>query len=386
MFEKNKNYNVNCVFLGESGCGKTSIIKGLVGENFEENTESTVAPNYYFVQNIKFLNEEEENSEISIDIWDTAGQEKFRSVGKVYIQRADIIIFVRDNLKENFDNWFKFVENLIDIETRKVIYCLNKTDLMSEKEKLNIFNELQKKNREKKHHATIQCVSCKNSDGILNLKSLIEEKSQEIITMELQKHKYNINIILIGPQSVGKSSLIERIINDTFEMVTKPTLYYDVKLVKVNLKDHSSINYRYFDVCGQENFISTWIHLLDKVDIIIFVNDKENLEVNTSIIKGRVLLNDKKVICCINKKDLFSDGENDKTLKIFKKINYELGDIPIILVSAKISDGIKELKSQINEYSLNIIKKKNSEIQESEKLNRINIKLDPERKDKKRCC
>lgn len=145
MFEKNKNYNVNCVFLGESGCGKTSIIKRLVGENFEENTESTVAPNYYFVQNIKFLNEEEENSEISIDIWDTAGQENYLSVGKVYIQRADIIIFVRDNLKENFDDWFKFVENLIDIETRKVIYCLNKTDLMSEKEKLNIFNELQKK-------------------------------------------------------------------------------------------------------------------------------------------------------------------------------------------------------------------------------------------------
>lgn len=273
------------------------------------------------------------------------------------------------------------MEDLIDIETKKVIYCLNKTDLMNEKEKINIYNELRKKNNEKKHHATVQCVSCKNSDGILNFKSLIEEKSQEIITIELQRHKYNINIILIGPTAVGKSSLIKRIINDSFKFETLSTICTEIKQAKIDLKEHSSVNYNFIDVSGQENFISTWIHLLDKVDIIIFVNDKERLEVNTSIIEGRILLSDKKVICFINKIDLFSDGENDKALNNFKNINSELKDKPIMFVSAKTSDGIKELKNKIKEYSINIIEeKKNAENQNSEKSIGNNFKLKPEKK------
>jgi len=216
---------------------------------------------------------------------------------------------------------------------------------------------------------------------------LIEEKSQEIITIELKRHKYNINIILIGPSNVGKSSLIERIINDSFNLKIKSTIGHAIKPVKIDLKDHSSINYNFIDVSGQEQFFYSWMHFLDKVDIIIFVNDKERLKVDISKINGRVLLSDKKVFCCINKKDLFSDGENDKTLKKFKKENSELKDKPIILVSAKTSDGIKELKNKIKEYSLNIIEeKKNDEIQESEKLDINNIKLKPERNDKKHCC
>ena len=217
---------------------------------------------------------------------------------------------------------------------------------------------------------------------------MIEEKSQEIISNELPRHKYKINIILIGPQGVGKSSLIERIIKDSFDLYILPTVGCDFKQVNIDLKDHSSIIYKFIDVCGQECFFRSWMDYLDIVDIIIFVNDQKGLEVNTlEIIKERVLLSDKKVICCINKKDILSDGEIGKTLKNFKEINSELKDKPIILVSAKTSDGIKELKNKIRECSLNIIKeKKIAEIQKSKKLNRINIKLDPERNDKKHCC
>ena len=109
------------------------------------------------------------------------------------------------------------MEELIDIETKKIIYCLSKTDLMSEDEKFSIYNKLEDINIEKKHNATIQCISSKNSDGILNLKSLIIKNSQDIVTNELERHIYNINIIVCGPSAVGKSSLIERIINNSFK-------------------------------------------------------------------------------------------------------------------------------------------------------------------------
>ena len=158
----------------------------------------------HFFKNIQFRNKEDDNSEISIRIWDTAGQEKYRSVCKEIVQKADIIIFVRDNERANLEEWFKFVEELIDKKTKKIIYCLSKTDLMSEDEKFNIYNKLEDINIEKKHNATIQCVYSKNSDGILNLKSLIIKNSQDIVTNELERHIYNINIIVCGPSAVGK--------------------------------------------------------------------------------------------------------------------------------------------------------------------------------------
>jgi len=105
---------------------------------------------------------------------------------------------------------------------------------------------------------------------------------------------------------------------------------------------------------------------LDGVDIIIFINEKNQLEANISQIESRVILSDKKVICCINKKDLFSDAENNETSKNFKIINSSLKDKPLIIVSAKSSEGIENLKNQIMEYSLELIKeKKNAQIQNS---------------------
>ena len=102
--------------------------------------------------------------------------------------------------------------------------------------------------------------------------------------------------------------MIERIINNSFRNNINSALGSYSNFIKVDLKNHSSINYNYIDTCSQEKYISTWIHLLDKANIIIFVNDKDKLDVNTYLIEERVLLSDVKVICCINKKDQFSDA------------------------------------------------------------------------------
>ena len=364
--DKKKIYYINTLFLGESCVGKTSIINRLLGNKFCEVVTPSVGCETHFFKKIQFRNKEDDNSEISIRIWDTAGQEKYRCVCKGNVQKADIIIFVRDNKNANLEEWFKFVEDLIDIKTKKIIYCLSKTDLMSEDEKFNIYNELEEINIQKKHNAIIQCVSSKNSDGILNLKSLIIKNSQDIVTNELERHIYKINIIFFGPSGVGKSSLIERIINNSFKYDTVPTLSIEKNNVKIDLKNHYSINYEYIDVCGQEGAFYSWSHLLDGVDIIIFINEKNRLEANISQIESRVILSDKKVICCINKKDLFSDAENNETSKNFKIINSSLKDKPLIIVSAKSSEGIENLKNQIMEYFLELIKeKKNAQIQNS---------------------
>ena len=386
------NYKVNCMFLGESGVGKTSIIRRLLGEDFNENIMSTVGLEAKFFKPIKFENQDEDNSTISINIWDTAGQEQYKACVKGIIHRADIIIFVRDNVHENFEYWFKFVEELIDINSIKVFYCLNKTDLMSTEQMGNLLDELEKMDRIKKHHATIQCVSSKTYEGIYNLQRLLKEKSQDIISKELQRHNYIIKIIVIGPVATGKSSLIERIIDGHYTERKNSTTSTEQKVTRVDLKNNSYMQICYYDTCGQECFISTWINYLDNADIIIFVNNKEEIKVNITVVKGRILLSKKKIICCINKIDLISDAEKKKILNNFKLENRELEKQPIFLVSAKTSEGIEEFKKKIIDYSKEIIDKIIDSSNETKKttieltIDKDNNTKNDSKKNKKKCC
>ena len=379
-----KKYSVNCIFLGESGVGKTSIIRRLLEEGFDDNTQITNGINVKFFQQIDFENKDEDDSKISINIWDTAGQEQYQSCIKGIIHRADIIVFVRDKERENFEYWFKFVEELIDINLIKVFYCLNKTDLMTNEEKKKIKKELQKINNNKNHNAYILCVSSKSNDNIDNFQMLLERESQDIISKGLERHKYTITVIVIGPPCVGKSSLIERIINDSYSEVKTPTIGFQRKYTKVDLKNHSSINYFYYDTCGPENNSSMWTHLLPNADIIIFVNENKetNIKAYTYIVEDKILLSEKKIICCINKSDLISDAEKEKVLNNFKLQNSKLKDQPTFLVSAKTNEGIKELTKKIKEYSINIIDK----IIDSSKRTENCIDLKSESKKKKKCC
>ena len=349
-------YSVNCVLLGNSSVGKTSIIKRLMGKKFEEKSLSSIGIDSNFLKPIDFKNKED-NSKIIINLIDTAGQERYRSLSYSVVRKADIIIFVRDNNEENFEFWFNFVKDLIDINSIKVFYCLNKTDLISPEEVEAFNNELIDLDNKQKHNASIHLVSSKSFEGILNLKNSIIKTSQEIVFDQYLREKYIVKIILIGPSGVGKSSLIDRIINDNFSDFKLSTIRPEKKLVKVDLKNHSSINYQYIDTSGQEKYLPNLTYFLDSVDIIIFVNDKNQIKALTSIVEKKILLSDKIVICCINKMDLFSDGELEPILAKYKLENEELKDKPIFVVSAQTSEGINELKDKVNDYSINIIKK-----------------------------
>ena len=88
------------ILLGESGVGKTCIITRFINDDFVKDTSTTSSANF-ISQSIKF---EEYDKTICFDIWDTAGQEYYRGITKIFYKNAKIIIFVYDiTLKETFD-------------------------------------------------------------------------------------------------------------------------------------------------------------------------------------------------------------------------------------------------------------------------------------------
>ena len=80
------------ILIGEMGVGKTSIINRFLNKNFDKNEQSTIGSSYETSE----LDYEDYNKKLSFQIWDTAGQEKYRGLAKIFYKDADIIILVYD--------------------------------------------------------------------------------------------------------------------------------------------------------------------------------------------------------------------------------------------------------------------------------------------------
>ena len=89
------------VLLGDSGVGKTCIISRYLRGCYDPNTTSTNAASYGN-KNVKF---EKLGKNLLYDIWDTAGQEKYRALTKFFYKDASVAILVYDiTRQESFDN------------------------------------------------------------------------------------------------------------------------------------------------------------------------------------------------------------------------------------------------------------------------------------------
>ena len=122
--------SVKVVLLGEAGVGKTCIISRFVNNMYEDKTMSNISA-AYATKTMKF--DAFGGKEIKYELWDTAGQEKFRAVTRFLYKDAQVVILVYDiTVKESFneikDYWYNQVKENCPTNT---IICLagNKCDL-----------------------------------------------------------------------------------------------------------------------------------------------------------------------------------------------------------------------------------------------------------------
>jgi len=103
---------IKVVLLGESGVGKSSIIKQYVTKTFDPDLDSSISSKYIS----KSIKIDGADGKIKLNLWDTAGQEKYRSLAKIFYKDALIIIFVYsvDNYK-SFESlktyWYQEVKS-----------------------------------------------------------------------------------------------------------------------------------------------------------------------------------------------------------------------------------------------------------------------------------
>ena len=95
MSEENE-LSVKVVLLGESGVGKTCIIGRFIDDTFDKNIKSTTGADYTG-KTMTFP--EYGGKRIKFEIWDTAGQEIYRALTKIFYKDAKIAILVYDITK-----------------------------------------------------------------------------------------------------------------------------------------------------------------------------------------------------------------------------------------------------------------------------------------------
>ena len=129
------------LLIGDSYVGKTSLLLQYIDRECPENHMATIGVE--FKDKIIQINKKN----VKLQVWDTSGQERYRSITKNFYRNADGVMFICDVTKEstfeNIKNWLIDSEQNSNNSNFKKILVGNKIDLQKErvidKEKLENF-------------------------------------------------------------------------------------------------------------------------------------------------------------------------------------------------------------------------------------------------------
>ena len=123
---QNESLKFKLIVVGDQNTGKSCILNRFANEIFEENYQATIG--------LDFLNKTVNinGQEIHLVLYDTAGQEKFRSLIPMYIREAQIILLIYDiTSKDSFESIPKWFSDVLNVKNDEAIFALvgNKIDL-----------------------------------------------------------------------------------------------------------------------------------------------------------------------------------------------------------------------------------------------------------------
>ena len=320
MSSKDKELpEIKMILLGESGVGKTSLIKKYLYNKFTEEFTPSSSMNY--VEKILKI----DNKEIRLNIWDTIGQEKYRALSKLFLNETEIIVLVYsitdmqsfkeldywENLyKENIgsDVFLGVVGNKCDlleeqnvteeqgkeyanknnaifgllsakenkVEIGLYIENLVKEYLNSKKKKINI-NEFEIiENREKGIILSKKQIEDNgyNEEGCCGGKAKSRRKKYEDI---IKNKKGCLESIFLGSKKVGKTSLIKRINNKDFDEKEKHT--EELNEIEVEYTNASmQFNLKIYDINIDEKENKLIQGIIKKCQIYFLVYDINDMK------------------------------------------------------------------------------------------------------------
>ncbi len=334
--------------VGRPNVGKSTIFNRLVGKKISiiEDTPGITRDRIYGT--VDFENKSFHLIDTGgIDLADEHFNDEIKVQAELAIDEADIVLFVVDG-KEGLTSNDYVVRDILMKSNKKVIVVINKCDSKESKDNMYDFYEL--------GFDTYMPVSGEQNEGIWDLKEKIT-KDFEDYTKEDEDPR--IKFCIIGRPNVGKSSLVNAILNEervivsnvagtTRDSVDTPFTYHGEEYVVI-------------DTAGMRKRGKVWesvekysllrsMKAIDRSDVCcIVINAEEGIIEHDKHIAGYALEAGKAVVLVVNKWDTVDD--KDSKMKAFKeeiRNNFQfMPYAPIVFLSALTKKRIHTLMPEV---------------------------------------
>ncbi len=341
--------------VGRPNVGKSTIFNKLVGQKISiiEDTPGVTRDRIY---------SEAEYKDYKFNVIDTGGidaaLEKFNDVIKmqaeIAIDEADVVLFIVDGKEGLTSNDF-IVRDMLRNSGKRVIVVVNKIDSKKTEENIYDFYEL--------GFDTYIPVSGEHGIGFYELKDeIIKTFDKKDYTNEDKRLKFS----LIGRPNVGKSSLVNALLNEervivsdvagtTRDSIDTVMKYDNEEFVVIDTAGIRKKGKIYENV--EKYSLLRSMKAIDRSDIcLLIINAEEGIIEHDKHIAGYVLEKGKGLIIVVNKCDTQKDLDIKEYTKKRRNEFQFLTYVPVVFTSALTKKRIHTIMPEVIKVSKNIIR------------------------------
>jgi small GTP-binding protein len=188
-----QDITLKILLIGDTYVGKTSLLLQYIDRECPENHMATIG--------VEFRDKiiQIDNKKVKLQVWDTSGQERYRSITKNFYRNADGVMFVCDVTKEktfdNIKNWLIDSEQNANNSNFKKILVGNKIDLKEER----AIDTQQLQNFANKKEMNFYETSAKDGTNVDHIftelaKLILEDKSDQQIKEEFSHKNRSLSV------------------------------------------------------------------------------------------------------------------------------------------------------------------------------------------------
>lgn len=383
--------DIKLILLGEAGVGKTSIIKRYIDDEFDINELSSISMNFVSKKIDK------EKFSINLNIWDTVGQEKLRSLSNIFLNNTKIVILVYSiNNRKSYDSldyWLNLYKDKLEADTILGV-AGNKKDLYLQQK----VSEDDGKKYADKHGAIFGLLSAKEDklgiddfmnklvDLYLSKNKNIKKTPNKYIALnqpigdgqgggccqgkgKKSKSKYDsiikgkngiIHSVFLGEKGVGKTSIMKRICEKKFDPKEPHTVQIGQNSI---FSEETKIKVVFYDVNNDKIKSREYVEIIKKSHIFFLVynvNDKKTLEKLRywiNVIKNCKEIDEKYILYILGNKDdnKAKEGKkNDDKFSSGQKFSSEF-KASFRTISAKGDKGLENLVGEALDNYVNLV-------------------------------